>query len=142
PQSQRVELIDPDVIVPICAARGFDASHLGTWRRVERPAFGTVLASRGRALRHPALPAIKAGQVAAARQRRPDHPIGRDLDAARAITPVLTRRDAVVERRLVHFGPTGLGGMVASFQSNQGTRCRTGTGDPDRAVRRTGNDAV
>jgi len=71
PKPERVVLVDPSVIGCLGAAWIGHARELRSRQRIERPAFGTMLARRGRAVQDLALTAVEAGKMTA-RQRRPD----------------------------------------------------------------------
>ena len=70
-EPERVVLVDPSVIGCLGAAWIGHARELRSRQRIERPAFGTMLAGRGRAVQDLALRAVEAGKMTA-RQRRPD----------------------------------------------------------------------
>src|SRR5262249_59164465 len=83
-QAERVGLIDPGVIASLSAAVGLDVLELRSGELVERPAFGAVLAGRGRSVEPLALAAIELAEMAA-RQRRPENAVAADVAAARPV---------------------------------------------------------
>src|SRR6202030_4207699 len=81
--SERVKNVDKVVIRRIGAAVFHRSLIVRTRERIERPAFGAVLPSRGRAVeRALALAAVKA-RVVSAREHRPDDSLAVYIQAAR-----------------------------------------------------------
>ena len=95
------------------------ALELRPWRQVQRPAFGTVLSRRGRAVQGSlALAPVEAGQMSAARQRGPDDAVPIDVDSPRGKS--VDGRLRVVERGLVDFRQRGLRRVRAQNGPNDG----------------------
>ena len=86
-QTERVELVDPVVVVIVGVRRPLDPFHPRAWGPVQRPALGAVLSGGGRAIQHPALAPVKAGKVPATPERGPDEAVPVDIDATRTVTP-------------------------------------------------------
>src|SRR5207237_8954703 len=101
-QSEGVVLIHPRVIARLGAARVGHALQLRSGERIERPAFGAVLARGARAVeRSLALAPVETREMSA-RERRPDDAFAIDVHAARGIAG---------ERRLEHFRERRLRGV-------------------------------
>src|SRR5579872_84356 len=82
-EAERVELVDPVVVVGVHAAVFRRALEARTGRAIERPTFWAVLAGGGRAVQRAlALAAVKAGEVAAG-ENGPDDSVTGDVHTAR-----------------------------------------------------------
>ena len=101
-----------------------------------------MLSGRGRAIQDAALTAVKACEVPATTERRPDQPVAIDVDTATAVAPLARVHVCVLERRLIHLGDAGLGRIVTEFQPDDAPRYGEASGDPDRAIDRVRNDPV
>ena len=106
-EAERVEAVDEVVVLEVDGHVAAHALEPRARHRMQRPAFAAVLAvGRRRPLQRTfALAAVEAGEVAAARQRRPDHAVRIDVDAARRVADDAGRR---IERRLVRLANAGL----------------------------------
>ena len=139
-QAERVELVDPVVVVEVGAAVGGDALHLRSRRGVEGPAFGAVLAGGVRTVPHRAPAAVEAGEVAAAGQRGPDDAVAVYVDPARRVP--LDRRVRVAERRLVVLRDARRRRVVADREPHDLARHASRRRPDDVLGRRVGHDAV
>ena len=131
-------MIDKVVVVIVDSDFIGHAFEARSGRGIQGPAFLAVLTINGFwSAQYLALAAIKAGQVTAAGQCRPDDAAGIDVDAARCVTDAGGSKILRVERRLVGFANAGLG-IDAHNLARHGRRHRT----PDAAINGIGNHAV
>ena len=131
-ETERVELIDPGVVARLGAARSGHALELRARIRIERPAFGAMLAGRRRPVERPlAFSPVEAGEMTAC-QRSPDDAIAVDIHAARRIP---------VGRRFIDLGQCGR----RRVWSRSNPHDRPGIAQhraPDRPIERAGGDTV
>src|SRR6266513_1546059 len=131
-QSEGVVLIHPRVIARLGAARVGHALQLRSGERIERPAFGAVLARGARAVeRSLALAPVETREMSA-RERRPDDAFAIDVHAARRIAG---------ERRLEHFRERRLRRIRSRIHANDETGV-TEHRSPDGAVNRARGESV
>src|SRR6185436_6307206 len=109
----------PIVVAGFGASGIRDVLELRRGERVERPAFGTVLAGGSRSIQDLALAAVEAGEMSTG-EHSPDDAIAVDIEAAWRVSP---RR-----REFVDFGERGFGGIRTRIDANYAAReaqCRT-----------------
>ena len=117
-------LIDPAVVARLGAVLA-DAFEAGAGILIQRPAFGAVIAGRGRPIEHPALAPVEAADVAA-RKRDPHHALAVDIAAARA---------EAGHGHVVDFRQRRLRRVGAGFEAHDGAGARA-DGPPNRTVHR------
>src|ERR1019366_8002026 len=130
-EARDVVLVDPRIVVEV--GRDVGVLQLRTVCLVESPAFAALAAIHfGRAVEVFALADVEAGKVAAGGERRPNHAIAGDVEAARI--------DAAF-RHLKDLRDAGLGRILAALQADE--EAGEGLADaPDIVVYRAGNHAV
>src|SRR6266853_636731 len=129
-EPRRVVLVHPRVVARFSAVLA-DALEARARILIERPAFRTVVAGRGRPIENLALAAVEGAHVAA-RKRYPHHALAVDVAAART---------EARHRYVVDFGERSFGRVGARIEPHDRAGARPQRA-PDRAVGRTHRHGV
>src|SRR5262249_26962514 len=140
-QTQRVELIDPVVIVEI---RIGGHRRFELWSRPggERPALPTPPSGCFPAAPDLAVASVGPCDMTAAAERVPDQAVPIDVDAARTETPLARLNRVSLEGRLIHLCLARLGRVRAKLHPDDAARHRSRLARPDRSVLRVRDDPV